>query len=203
MSKLVAFFSNRYVLWLILALPGIKLVWSLLTGGFVPSGFLAQSGEWAMRFLILSLALTPLQRLFRKSRFVHWFMRRRRSFGVASFLYATLHVGYYLWETWLDWGTGALTWMLLTATNVYAWSGWLAFAIYLPLALTSNQFWQARLGRWWKGLQRLTYVAALAAAVHWLLLANTWPTWLQLGTLLGLELIRLGLPVWRQRLTAR
>jgi sulfoxide reductase heme-binding subunit YedZ len=198
MSKLAALFSNRTVLWLILALPGIKLVWPFLTGGFIPSGFLAQSGEWAMRFLILTLALTPLQRLFRKSRFVYWLTRRRRYFGVASFFYAALHVGYYLWELIDAWGGTWLTRLLFNAMNLFAWSGWLAFAIYLPLALSSNRFSQARLGRWWKWLQRLTYLAAVAAAVHWLLLANTWQTWAQLGALATLEIVRLGLPLMRR-----
>lgn len=203
MPTLLAFFSNRYLIWLILALPGIQLSWPLLTGGFVPAGFLVNSGEWAVWLLILTLALTPLQRLLRKSRFIYWFARRRRYFGVASAGYAALHVGYYTWQAWLDWGSGTLTWILLNAPNLFAWTGWLAMALYLVLAISSNRFSQMRLGRWWKRLQRLTYLVALAAAIHWLLLANSWQTWAQIAALAALEVIRLGLPVWRARRSVR
>ncbi len=138
MRKLAVSYVGRPVFWLILALPAIKLVWSIAAAGGLPPRFLNQSGEWAIRFLLITLALTPLQRLFRKSRFVHWFVRRRRTFGLTSFAYAALHVGAYLWQSFADWGPGAVTWILFTATNLYAWSAWLAISLMLLLALISN-----------------------------------------------------------------
>ena len=197
-KRLVAILSIRWVFWLILAIPAIKLVWPIAATGSIPGSFSDQSGEWAIRFLLVTLALTPLQRLFRKSRFVYWFTRRRRYFGVASFCYAGLHVGVYVFETFRDWGEGALTWILFTATNLYAWSAWLAFFILIPLALTSNGFSLKTMGRWWKWVQRLTYLAAVAAAVHWVLLDGHVSTYVQLGVLVVLEALRLALPFWRR-----
>ena len=199
MHKFFALLNNRYLLWLVLAVPGVNLVWPFITLGFLPLDFRTQSGEWAMRLLILALVLTPLQRMFRRSRIVHWLMRRRRYFGVASFFYAALHVGFYVWELVDAWGNAWLARVLFAATNLFAFSGWLAFVLYLPLALTSNDFLQRRMGRWWKRLQRVTYFTALAAAIHWLMLANTPATWVQLGLLVVLALIRLGLLVWPLR----
>ncbi len=193
MHKFAALLNNRYLLWLVLAVPAVPLVWPFLQTGFLPPNFRNESGEWAMRLLILTLTLTPLQRIFRKSRFVCWLARRRRSFGVASFAYAALHVGFYVWELADSWGAAWLSRALFVAGNLFAFAGWLAFALYVPLVLTSNDIFQRRLGRWWKLLQRLTYFAALAAAVHWLMLANSPATWLQLGVLVVLETIRLGL----------
>ena len=125
-------------------------------------------------------------------------MRRRRYFGVASFGYAAFHVGWYVGETIVDWGPGALTWMLFTAVNLFAWTGWVAIAAMLPPALTSNDLSRRRLGRWWKWVQRLSYLAARGAAVHWLLLAGDWLTWTQVGALAALELARIGLALARR-----
>ena len=199
MHKLSVLLQSRYLLWLVLAVPGVLLVWPFLTTGFLPFDFRAESGEWAMRLLIFTLALTPLQRIFRTSHLVHWLVRRRRTFGVASFLYAALHVGFYLWELIDGWGNAWLARAVFVAGNLFAFAGWLAFALYLPLVLTSNSFSQRRLGRWWKLLQRLTYFAAIAAAIHWLMLANRPATWVQLGLLALLEIIRLGLLLRRRR----
>lgn len=201
MPRLIALISSRYVIWVVLAIPALRMVWPILVDRQIPPQFLVGSGEWAMRFLILTMALTPLQRVFRKSRLVYWLARRRRYFGVASFCYALIHVGFYVWVTFADWGAGALTWILFTATALYAWTGWLAFAVMLPLALTSNDVSRRQLGRWWKWVQRLTYLAALAAIVHWVLLANEWLTWVQIGILIVLEAIRIGLPLVRARLS--
>jgi len=200
MHKLLVLLNSRYLLWLVLAVPGVLLIWPFLMTGFLPPNFRNESGEWAMRLLILTLALTPLQRIFRTSRLVHWFVRRHRYFGVASFLYAALHVGFYVLELIDAWGAAWLSRVLFVAGNLFAFAGWLAFALYLPLALSSNAFSQRRMGRWWKLLQRLTYFTALAAAVHWLMLANRPAIWVQLGLLVLLEAIRLGL--WFRRYSA-
>ena len=108
MTKLIAIVTHRYVLWGLLSLPALPMLFSIVAQGHVPPQFQTGSGEWAMRFLLLTLALTPLQRLFRKSRFVHAFVRRRRDIGLASFFYALLHVGFFLFETVLSWGTWRL-----------------------------------------------------------------------------------------------
>lgn len=202
MPKPAALFTHRATLWLILAVPALFMGWTFLTRGHVPPHMQTESGEWAMRLFIATLALTPLQRLFRRSRLMFWLVRRRRSFGLASFFYAALHVGFYLWETFLSWGPGAVTWILFNATSTYALAGWVAIALLVPLALTSNGLSQRWLGRHWKTLQRAGYVAVLAVALHWVLQANTWQTWLQLGLLAVLELVRIGLALgWLPRRT--
>lgn len=57
--------------------------------------------------------------------------------------------------------------MLSELPRFYIWTGWLAFAIFVPLAVTSMDFAQRMMGPWWKWLQRWTYAAAVLTLLHW------------------------------------
>lgn len=119
-------------------------------------------GLYAFVLLVLTLACTPAQILFK----VNWPIRIRKLLGDFCFFYACLHLltyagldqGLAFGEIWRDIvkrpfiTLGATTWVLL-----------------LPLAITSTQGWQRRLGyRRWKGLHRLVYLAGVLACVHFL-----------------------------------
>ena len=119
------------------------------------------TGIWALRLLLVTLAITPLRRLTGWNRVIQY----RRMLGLFAFFYATLHVATYvvldLFFAWDRILADILKRPFITA-------GMVAFVTMLPLALTSTRGWIRRLGRRWQLLHRLVYVSAIAAAVHYL-----------------------------------
>ena len=119
------------------------------------------TGIWALRFLIASLAITPLRRVTGWNRLIQY----RRMLGLFAFFYATLHVA-----TWVVLDL-FFAWNLILADiakRPFITAGMVAFTAMVPLALTSTRGWIRRLGRRWQLLHRLVYVSAIAAAVHYL-----------------------------------
>ena len=95
MKMLKTLLNSPFVFWALLALPSIGMINSALSGQDLEP-LLHPSGEFAARFMILAMMLTPLRMLFPKSGLVLWFLRRRRFLGVAAFGYAALHTLYYV-----------------------------------------------------------------------------------------------------------
>ena len=125
-------------------------------------------GIWALRFLIVALAITPLRRLGGPS-----LIRYRRAIGLLGFYYACLHLTVYLV---LDQGLDLAAIWADIVKRPYITVGMLAFTLLVPLAVTSNNAMIRRLGAGaWQRLHRLVYVATAAAAIHFLLLVKTWP----------------------------
>lgn len=156
-------FDSKLLLWIVLSLPAAAMILAYFTDPELWVGdLLHPSGEWSARLIILALMLTPLSIVFRGRRWAAWLVRRRRAFGVAGFGYALLHLAFYLID-------------METVENVLAeigalgiWTGWAAFALFLPLAITSNDTSMRVLGAGWKKLQRLAYPAAILSLVHWM-----------------------------------
>jgi methionine sulfoxide reductase heme-binding subunit len=124
-------------------------------------------GLWALRFIILALAVTPLRRLGGPS-----LIRYRRALGLLAFYYAALHLTVY---TVLDKGLDLAAIWADIVKRPYITIGMLAFTILVPLAITSNNAMIRRLGgAAWQRLHRLVYVAAGAAAIHFLMLVKSW-----------------------------
>lgn len=151
--------------WAVLALPSIGMIAGAF-GGDSLEPLLHPTGEFAARFMIIALMLTPLRLLFPKARWIAWLVKRRRYLGVAAFGYAALHTLYYLIDL------GSLSAVLADAVKLGIWTGWVAFLIFVPLAVTSNSFSVRALGPGWKTLQRLVYVAAVATLLHWIFIHN-------------------------------
>ncbi len=146
-----------------------------------------------MRFLILTLAVTPLRRLGGPN-----LLRYRRAFGLLAFYYAVLHLTVY---TVLDQGLDLAAIWADIVKRPYITIGMLAFAILVPLAVTSNNAMIRRLGgASWARLHRLVYVAAAAAAVHFLMLVKSWPPepLIYAGVVAGLLLFRALMPARKQ-----
>lgn len=124
-------------------------------------------GVWALRFLILALAITPLRRLG----LANW-VRWRRALGLLAFYYAVLHLTVYsVLDQGLDLGA---IWADIVK-RPYITVGMLAFTLLVPLALTSNAPMIRRLGgAAWQRLHRLVYLAATAAVVHFIMLEKSW-----------------------------
>ncbi len=124
-----------------------------------------ETGAWALRFLILSLAVTPVRRVS------GWraLSLERRTFGLFAFAYASLHFSTYLG---LDLG---FDWSFLAediAERPYITIGFATFVILLVLAATSTRAAARRLGRRWKSLHRLVYLAGIGAVAHFLWLVK-------------------------------
>jgi sulfoxide reductase heme-binding subunit YedZ len=126
-----------------------------------------RTGDWALRLLLVTLAVTPLRRITGWGRV----LRLRRMLGLFAFFYATLHVVVYVW---LD---RQLTWSEIVvdlSERPYITLGFFAFVILSLLAATSPKAMVRRLGRSWKRLHRAVYAAAVLAVVHfwWLVKAE-------------------------------
>ena len=153
---------SPYLLWFILSLPALGM-FSALTGDDARAfhRLLHPTGEFAARFMIISMLATPLMMMFRTQRWPRWLVKNRRYFGVAAFGYAALHTVFYL----IDEGTAAK--VIADLPKLYIWTGWVAFAIFVPLAVTSMDYFVRKMGPNWKTLQRTTYAAAVLTLLHW------------------------------------
>ncbi len=156
--------NSPFFLWALLALPSIGMLSAFASGSGSPHDLLHPTGEFATRFMIIAMMITPLRMMFPTHRWPLWLMSRRRYFGVAAFGYAMLHVIFYV----IDLGT--LSEVLVDALKLSIWTGWVAFLIFVPLALTSNDFAVKKLRQAWKPLQRWVYVAAVFTLAHWIFL---------------------------------
>jgi sulfoxide reductase heme-binding subunit YedZ len=153
------------------AIPGIAFFAMAVTDnlGADPAKALERElGEWALRLIILGLAITPLRQAFG----INW-LRYRRAVGLLAFFYVLAHlVTYILLDQALDW---AAIWADILK-RPYITIGMLGFFLLLPLAITSSNAMIRRLGGVrWRRLHRLVYPAAIAGAVHFLLLVKSWP----------------------------
>jgi methionine sulfoxide reductase heme-binding subunit len=119
------------------------------------------TGIWALRWLLVTLAITPVRRLTGWNRLIQF----RRMLGLFAFFYATLHVATYVV---LDQGLAFEFILPDIIKRPYITAGMVAFTLLIPLALTSTKGWIRRLGRRWQLLHRLVYVSAIAACLHFL-----------------------------------
>jgi sulfoxide reductase heme-binding subunit YedZ len=125
------------------------------------------SGEWALRFLLITLAISPLRRLLGWAKL----MRLRRMLGLFSWFYASLHLLIYLsLDQFFDWT--AIFYDILDRPFITV--GMLAFLLLIPLGLTSNNASMRRLGKNWLRLHQLVYPLAISAVIHfwWLVKAD-------------------------------
>ena len=164
-SPVKTILNSRYFLWIVLALPCIWLVNAYRVGDLYYGEVIHVSGELSARLLMLTMAVTPLRLMFGKARWPAWLLHRRRYLGVAAFFYAALHTSVYVQKK----ASLALIWQ--ESTSFSMWSGWLAFCIFLLLAITSNDAAVKRLRRTWKKLHRWVYLAALLGFAHWIFIA--------------------------------
>jgi methionine sulfoxide reductase heme-binding subunit len=152
----------------------VPAVWYFYLGftdqlGADPQNVLERTlGLWALRFLIAALAISPLRRLGGPN-----LIRYRRAIGLLAFSYATLHLTVYMV---LDQGLDVSAIISDIIKRPYITVGMFAFLILVPLAVTSNNTMIRRLsGGAWQKLHRWVYVAAAAAAIHFIMLVKAWP----------------------------
>ncbi|MEO5894813.1 MAG: protein-methionine-sulfoxide reductase heme-binding subunit MsrQ [Vicinamibacterales bacterium] len=118
------------------------------------------TGIWALRMLVLTLAITPLRRLTGWNRLVQY----RRMLGLFAFFYAALHLAVYF----LDQGFALKFILADIAKRPFITMGMIALSLMVPLAITSTKGWIRRLGKRWQLLHRLIYISGIAAVIHYL-----------------------------------
>lgn len=150
-------------------------------------------GWWGLVFLILSLAVTPVRRLTGWNRLV----RHRRFVGLVAFGYLTAHfLSYVVLDQFFAW-----SYILEDIVErPFIMSGFAAWLLLIPLAVTSTRRWIRRLGRRWVNLHRLVYVAGALGVLHyyWKVKADTREPLIFAMVLLVLLLLRT--PMVRSRI---
>lgn len=126
---------------------------------FADLGPLIESAIWAVRFLLISLAITPLNTLF------GWrsLIKLRKPAGLWAFAFGVLHFVLYIADV------GGEIWLQYPIPDLYAGLGVVALAILAALAATSTKWAMKRLGKWWKRLHRLVYAAGIIGLTHGLI----------------------------------
>lgn len=158
--------NHRLFLWLLLAVPGIGMGIGFARGAADAMDLLHPSGEMSARLMIIAMAIGPLMSLLGPRGWLQWFAARRRYFGVAAFLYALLHLVFYVIDM------GNVDDMLAEALAPGIWTGWAAFALMLVPAVLSNDGAMRSLRARWKQLQRFVYPAAVLTLLHWIWVHN-------------------------------
>jgi sulfoxide reductase heme-binding subunit YedZ len=179
-AKPVVFFACLF--------PAVYLTWAALTGHLSAnplSDVTNETGVWTLRFLAITLGITPLRRL------TGWndLIRFRRMVGLYAFFYGTLHFLTYVvldrFAGLVEFPDGIVSWTtvqnLLTSIGgdiyqrPFITIGFTALMLMVPLAVTSTAGWIRRLGgRRWQTLHRLIYVSAIGGVIHywWLVKAD-------------------------------
>lgn len=148
--------------------PFAWLIWDIYQNTLGPDPvqqITHRTGDWALRLLLLTLAVTPMRRLTGWTRL----LQLRRMLGLYAFFYASLHLGTYLA---LDLGG---FWAQIFADIVkrpFVTVGFLAWLLMLPLALTSTRGMIRRLGKRWAQLHRLVYLCGILGVLHYLWLVK-------------------------------
>ncbi len=152
----------KALVFVIALIPVAQLVRGFLTGnlGANPAETIQlATGRWALKFLLTSLAVTPVRRLTGWNGIIQY----RRMLGLFAFFYATLHFASY-WAFDLSFAFGAMVGDILKRPFIAL--GFTAFLLLVPLALTSTKGWIRRLGKKWAILHRLVYISAICAVIH-------------------------------------
>jgi len=149
-------------------LPAAWYAWAAVTDGLGANPIEALNrglGDWALRFLLLALAVTPLRQL------TGWngFARFRRMIGLFAFFYVALHLSnYVVLDHFFAW---TVIWEDILK-RTYITVGMFGVLLLLPLAVTSTKGWIRRLGKRWQTLHRAAYVAGIAGVVHFYMMVK-------------------------------
>ena len=164
---------GKPLVFVLMLVPAIWLSWNWwLAFQYQPNGlgFNPQetsnrfTGDWALRFLLLSLAVTPFSKLIKSPKPILF----RRMIGLFAFFYVVLHITSYVWLDMLfDW---AELWSDVLK-RIYITVGFAAFLLLIPLAVTSTQGWIKRLGgKKWQKLHKSVYAIGVLAIVHFIMM---------------------------------
>ena len=162
---------TKIAIFLAALVPLARLVWKAFHDGLGanPIEVITHStGDWTLRFILITLSITPLRRITRQ----YWLIGVRRMVGLFAFFYGSLH---FLTYIWLDKFFDVHEMLKDVAKRRFITVGFSAFVLLIPLAVTSTQGWIRRLGgKNWQRLHRLIYFTGILAVIHytWLVKAD-------------------------------
>jgi sulfoxide reductase heme-binding subunit YedZ len=149
---------------LLCLVPLAGLIFIVLTGRTSANpaeDIILTTGIWALRFLLITLAITPVRRLTGWNVLIQY----RRMFGLFAFFYAIVHLASYIaFDRFFALGEVLAD----IVKRPFITAGMVAFALMVPLAVTSTKGWIRRLGRRWQLLHRLVYFSAMSACLHFI-----------------------------------
>jgi sulfoxide reductase heme-binding subunit YedZ len=149
--------------------PLAWLVWRASHAGLGPNPIekiTHTTGDCTLTFLLITLSITPLRKLTRQ----YWLINLRRMLGLFAFFYGTLHLMTYVW---LDKFFDVHEMLADIAKRRFITAGMTAFALMIPLALTSTKWSIRKLGgKRWQALHRLIYFSAAAGVIHYIWLVK-------------------------------
>jgi len=149
--------------------PAAWLVWRGFHGelGANPIELITHStGDCTLTFLLITLSISPLRKMTRQ----YWLINFRRMLGLFAFFYGALHLMTYVW---LDKFFDVHAMIHDIAKRRFITAGMTAFALMVPLALTSTKWSIRKLGgRRWQMLHRLIYLSAAAGVIHYIWLVK-------------------------------
>lgn len=175
-------------------LPFFSLAWNAFYGNLGANPVEAmthETGKWGLRFLLITLAISPLRQWFGLA----VLMRFRRMLGLTVFFYACCH--FMIWLV-ADHSLGFSDMFEDIIDRPYITLGFSALVLLVPLAITSNQTMVRRLGRRWKTLHQLTYLVIILAILHfiWLVKADYLEAGIYAVIAIGLLLQRTSINNW-------
>jgi sulfoxide reductase heme-binding subunit YedZ len=189
---------TKIAIFLAALIPLERLAWKALHGGLGanPIEVITHStGDWTLRLVLVTLAVTPLRRLTGQ----YWLIGIRRMVGLFAFFYGTLHLTTYIW---LDKFFDVHEMVKDIAKRPFITIGFSAFVLMIPLAATSTAWSIRRLGgKNWQRLHRLIYLTGILGVIHyiWLVKADKRKP-LEYGALLFVLLLyRLGVWLYEKR----
>jgi len=152
-----------------------------------------RTGDWSLRFLLITLSVTPLRKIFGWKQLI----RLRRMFGLFAFFYVCVHFSVWIvFDHFFDLDEISKD----IVKRPYVTVGFTAFILLIPLAITSTNKMMKRLGARWKQLHQLVYVIAVLGILHylWLVKADVLQPVIHAIILLTLLSVR----VWYQRMAS-
>ncbi|MBE9568586.1 MAG: sulfoxide reductase heme-binding subunit YedZ [Proteobacteria bacterium] len=118
-----------------------------------------ETGQWALRFLLIGLCITPLRRVLE----MNWLIKLRRMLGLFAFFYAVLHFITYIWlDQFFDWAEILID----IPKRPFITIGFVSILLLMPLAFTSSNAMQRRLKKRWSKLHKLVYVIPVLVIIH-------------------------------------
>jgi sulfoxide reductase heme-binding subunit YedZ len=162
----------KIIIFMMSLAPLYEMVWFAMSGRFgdYPSWeIIGITGEASLIFLLLTLSVTPLRRLF------NWnlLIKLRRMLGLFAFFYATLHFLVYIWRE----DNFIVNEFVLDVVKLpYITVGFLAWLLLIPLASTANDPMMKRAGKSWKKIHSMVYVITFLSVLHYLLVRTWNPT---------------------------
>ncbi|MDH3343296.1 MAG: sulfoxide reductase heme-binding subunit YedZ [Gammaproteobacteria bacterium] len=181
-------FIIKPVLFLLCLTPLAGLAWGAINnelGANPVEAMTRETGEWTLRFLLLTLMVTPARKLLSWS----WLIKFRRMLGLFVFFYAVMHLLTYIWfDQYFD--ISEIVKDIIKRPFITV--GFTAFVLLIPLAVTSNKIMIRRLKHNWIKLHKLVYLIAVLGLLHfvWLVKANCLQPVIYMFILLPLLLYR-------------